>query len=97
MRKDDFDKLMAGAEDALAYAQGDRNRGVAHSVSAVDVAAIRKKLDLSQAQFVDKVQIRRLSILPLLADELSGLKDRGTTGRFRTCRRFDIRAAYTKY
>jgi len=51
MKKDDFEKLMAGATEALAYAEGDKSRGVAQSVSTVDVAAIRKKLDLSQAQF----------------------------------------------
>jgi putative transcriptional regulator len=62
MEKDDFEKLMAGAQDALAYAEGDRSRGVAHSVSTVDVAAIRKKLDLSQAQFADTFGLEKSAV-----------------------------------
>ena len=62
MRKDDFDKLMAGANDALAYAQGDTSRGVTHSVSVIDVAAIRKKLNLSQAQFADTFGLEKSAV-----------------------------------
>ena len=53
MRKDDFEKLMAGAEDALAYAQGDKSRGVAHSVSTVDVAASSNKPDSGHAEIAE--------------------------------------------
>ena len=62
MRKDNFEKLIAGAEDALAYARGDKSRGVTHSVPAVDVAAIRKKLDLSQAQFAETFGLEKSAI-----------------------------------
>ena len=62
MRKDHFDQLMAGAGDALAYAQGDTSRGVTHSVATVDVAAIRKKLDLSQAQFADTFGLEKSAV-----------------------------------
>lgn len=54
MRKDHFDKLLAGMEDALAYAQGDTSRGVTHVVTQIDVAAIRKKTGLSQGKFAEK-------------------------------------------
>jgi len=44
---------MAGMEDALAYAEGDTTRGVAHKIEIheVGVAALRKRLGLSQARF----------------------------------------------
>ena len=54
MSKKAFDKIMAGMEDALAYAQGDASRGVAHVVAPIDVAAIRKKTGLSQSKFAEK-------------------------------------------
>ncbi|MBM3535894.1 MAG: helix-turn-helix domain-containing protein [Alphaproteobacteria bacterium] len=43
--------IMAGLKDALAYAEGDKSRGVAHRIAAVDVKAARKKLGLSQSRF----------------------------------------------
>lgn len=48
-----FDKIMAGMEDALAYARGDLTRCVVHKVEIreVDVAALRKRLGLSQTRF----------------------------------------------
>ncbi|MHB8708823.1 MAG: helix-turn-helix domain-containing protein [Desulfuromonadales bacterium] len=48
-----FEKIMAGMEDALAYAEGDTTRGVAHKIELheVDVAALRKRLGLSQTRF----------------------------------------------
>jgi len=48
-----FDEIMAGLEDAIAYAKGDRRRGRAHivEVPAVDVRAARKKLGMSQDRF----------------------------------------------
>ena len=54
MRKENFDKLTSGLEDALAFAKGDTSRGIAHMVNPVDVAAIRKSLGLSQSKFAVK-------------------------------------------
>ncbi len=53
MGKEAFDTIMAGLGDAVAYAQGDTSRGKKHvvQVPAVDVAAARKKLGLSQDGF----------------------------------------------
>jgi putative transcriptional regulator len=53
MARKAFEKIMAGMEDALAYAEGDATRGVAHKVEIheVDVAALRKRLGLSQVRF----------------------------------------------
>ncbi len=53
MGKEAFDTIMAGLGDAVAYAQGDTSRGKRHvvQVPAVDVAAARKKLGLSQDGF----------------------------------------------
>lgn len=49
--KSAFDKIMAGMEDALAYAKGDTSRGVAHVPADIDVRAIRRALGLKQAEF----------------------------------------------
>jgi putative transcriptional regulator len=49
--KSAFDKIMAGMEDALAFAKGDTSRGVAHVPAEIDVRAIRKALGLKQAEF----------------------------------------------
>ena len=48
-----FEKIMAGLEDALAYADGDISRGTVHSVEVVDVniTHLREKLGLSQDRF----------------------------------------------
>ncbi len=53
MAKEAFDTIMAGLSDALAYAQGDKSRSKKHlvKVPAVDVAAARKKLGLTQEDF----------------------------------------------
>ncbi len=53
MSRKAFEKIMLGMEDALAYADGDTSRGVAHKVEIheVDVAALRKRLGLSQLRF----------------------------------------------
>jgi putative transcriptional regulator len=45
--------IMAGLRDALAYAKGDKSRGVTHRVSPLDVKAARKKLGMSQGKFAD--------------------------------------------
>ena len=63
MRKAAFDQLMAGMEDALAYAQGDKTRGVEHKVPAIpDVATIRRNLNLSQSQFATTFGLDKSSI-----------------------------------
>lgn len=53
MTKEAFDTIAAGLVDAIAYAQGDKSRGKARvvEVPTIDVAAMRKKLGLSQDRF----------------------------------------------
>lgn len=48
-----FEKIMAGLDDALAYAEGDSSRGVAHQVQVADIniTQLREKLGLSQDRF----------------------------------------------
>lgn len=43
--------ILRGARQALAYAHGTRDGFAAHVPETVDVAAIRKRLGLSQADF----------------------------------------------
>ncbi|MGH9482131.1 MAG: helix-turn-helix domain-containing protein [Terriglobales bacterium] len=43
--------MLRGARQALAYARGARDGSVAHVPEEVDVAAVRKRLGLSQADF----------------------------------------------
>jgi len=54
MTKKAFDKIMAGAEAALAHAKGDKSAGKTHVVRVppeIDVRAVRSRLKLTQAQF----------------------------------------------
>jgi putative transcriptional regulator len=53
MSKKAFDSIMAGLEDALAYAKGDRTRGRATvlNVRDLDVGKVRGKVGLSQHEF----------------------------------------------
>lgn len=54
MAKKPFTEIMAGIEDAVAYAKGDEARGVKRAVrvpSDVDVRAIRTRFGLSRAKF----------------------------------------------
>lgn len=53
MSKKAFDAIMAGIEDAVAYAKGDKRRGKAHviKVPKVDVRAARRRLGMSQDRF----------------------------------------------
>jgi putative transcriptional regulator len=45
-------RIIAGLEDAVAYAKGDKRRGRAvHVPRRIDVAEIRRKTSLSQARF----------------------------------------------
>jgi putative transcriptional regulator len=48
-----FEKIMAGLDDAHAYAEGDTARGTAHQVQVadVDITQLREKLGLSQNRF----------------------------------------------
>ena len=48
-----FEKIMAGLEDALAFADGDSSRGTAHQVTVadVDITHLREKLGLFQDKF----------------------------------------------
>jgi putative transcriptional regulator len=59
MARKAFDKIMDGLTDALAYAEGDKNRGKAHEVEVptVDVRAARNKLGLSQDKFAKAFKI----------------------------------------
>jgi putative transcriptional regulator len=51
--KEALESIRAGLEDAVAYARGDRSRGVAHEIEVpqVDVREVRAKLGLSQSTF----------------------------------------------
>jgi putative transcriptional regulator len=51
-----FDKIAAGMQDAIAFANGaaDRDAYVVHVPEKVDVRAIRKAMDLTQAQFAGR-------------------------------------------
>lgn len=53
MGKEAFDTIAAGLLDAIAYAEGDKSRGKARvvEVPTIDMAAMRKKLGLSQDRF----------------------------------------------
>lgn len=47
-----FDRIKAGLEDAIAYAEGDQTRGAASRIPAtVDVKGIRKARGLTQQAF----------------------------------------------
>jgi putative transcriptional regulator len=49
-----FDKIAAGLEDAMAYAEGDRARA---RVATVDVKAVRERTKLSQDRFADAYRL----------------------------------------
>lgn len=59
MTKKAFESIMAGLEDALAYAHGDRSRGGAHEVEVqkVDVRAVHTKIGLSQSRFASMFRV----------------------------------------
>lgn len=46
--------MLRGARQALAYARGERHGFVAHVPEEIDVAAIRKRLGLSQGEFATR-------------------------------------------
>jgi putative transcriptional regulator len=53
MTKTNFDRIMAGMEDAIAIAEGKAAPGSyrVHVPASVDVRAIRKNMHLTQAEF----------------------------------------------
>jgi len=53
--KSAFDKIAAGLEDAIAYAEGDKSRA---RVATVDVKAIRQASGMTQAAFADAFGLR---------------------------------------
>lgn len=56
MSKRAFEKVMAGLDDAIAYAKGDESRGRAHG--PVDVKAIREANQMSQAAFAEAFHLK---------------------------------------
>ena len=52
-----FKNIMAGLEDALAFAEGDDSRAKARKIEVVDVKAIRGKTGLSQPRFAAMFKI----------------------------------------
>ncbi|MBW6504349.1 helix-turn-helix domain-containing protein [bacterium] len=52
-KKRAFEKIMDGLKDSIAFAEGDRTRGVVRKVDLedVDIAALRRRLGLSQSRF----------------------------------------------
>lgn len=51
------ESIIAGMQDALAYVQGDTERGQAHTVAVpdtIDVKAIRQRQGLTQAEFAKR-------------------------------------------
>ena len=55
MKDDDFQGIVAGLKDAIAFAQGDATKG--RVVAGPDVKAIRAKTKLSQAKFASKLRV----------------------------------------
>jgi len=58
-----FDKIMAGADAALAYSRGDKAGSVTHDIETVDVAALRKSMALSQAQFAVRFGLDKNAVI----------------------------------
>jgi putative transcriptional regulator len=50
-----FDKIAAGLEDAIGYAEGDRARG---REATVDVKAIREANNMTQAAFAEAYRLK---------------------------------------
>jgi putative transcriptional regulator len=45
------ERILRGAREALAYAQGDKSKGVAHVPLQIDVKEIRERMNMTQAAF----------------------------------------------
>jgi|tagenome__1003787_1003787.scaffolds.fasta_scaffold19153352_1 putative transcriptional regulator len=65
MPSEAFDAIAAGLEDAIAYAKGDISRGAAghHATEQIDVAAVRRKTQLSQAEFARKFGLNKATLV----------------------------------
>lgn len=57
-----FNQIKAGLDDAVAYAAGDKSRGIEHEIESVNVAEIRKSLGLSQAKFAKLFRISEATL-----------------------------------
>jgi len=55
MKDEDFQGIMAGLKDAIAFAKGDASRG--RIAAGPDVKAIRAKTKLSQAKFAATLRV----------------------------------------
>lgn len=64
MARKAFESIMAGIEDAVAYAKGDKSRGKAHRVRipTVDVRSARRKLGMSQDRFAQSFGVSAATI-----------------------------------
>lgn len=56
MSKSAFEKIAAGLNDAIAFAEGDAARG--RVIAGPDVKAIRGKVKLTQAAFAETLHIK---------------------------------------
>ena len=65
MSKDAADSVMRGLEEALAYAEGRTKGARVHEVEVpdVDVARVRARTGLSQAQFACSIGVARGTLL----------------------------------
>lgn len=57
-----FEKISAGLENALAYADGDAGRGVTHEIEIIDVKAVRESLGMSQNVFARTFRLKPASL-----------------------------------
>lgn len=60
-----FDKIKAGLDDAIRHAQGRSTGAVVHQVpvEALDVAAIRRKVGMTQERFAASFGISRATLV----------------------------------
>jgi putative transcriptional regulator len=49
------ERMIASAKESLAFAKGEKNACVVHIPDEVDVARIRKKINMSQSEFAEYV------------------------------------------
>lgn len=93
MAKGAFDKIAAGLNDAIAFAEGDTARG--KIAAGPDIKAIRGKAKLSQAAFAEKLGHQRCHpqgleqgrrMLEGSARTLLGMVDADPDAAFKACR-----------
>jgi len=58
-----YDSIRQGLTEALEYAQGNPGEAMTHEVSVPDVAAIRARTGLSQAQFARSIGVAKDTLL----------------------------------